>query len=1246
MAKRTRFHLFITLAALALSIALGNLGKDRFMFDKYARQISDHLSQQEKFALDWLAVERLALLEIASGNFLDPDTKQQIWERSDFATQEFTLFLHRGDSIIFWNNNKALPAREELAQLRTAPERSIQHLPTGSFYALRQPFEGVQMTLLIPIRFENFTTGHRVFPANPSISGKMLVVSEAGDFPIIVNGQAIGSLSNSDKINFVGWQWATFLVGLVFIFLFFNLVNKFSMWAAERFGSTLGSAALLLPLALFLGAVHFFQVPEHFSGMGLFSKNFITSSLGDSLGVWLLNILVLLWLMVFFHREFSAKDWGMLPTPIRVSLAVVFNLALMMSVVMTIRLFKELMYNSAIVFDFDNILNLNRYSLVALLGIILILAGLFLFSHRMMLTIFKIDLSRYQRMLSAVISGGIIFVACRLFWEESLEVYATGIVGFALVYVVAFDFFIEGDDPGFDWIVSWLFIFSFFAAMLLYWYNQRNDYKNRLKCAIALTEARDTLAEAKIDSFEVRLAQDSFFDKTIRPIFFDKGKAELQNFITRRTTEDPYIFQHYAPSIYIFDKDQNPVLGDQGLDYNAVVEQNWNLGKPLRENLNIKWKEDSSGSVIYMLHRPAFRRNQKAYPVDAYIFFRHDYPELTKVYSSLFYQQPFKNLPQLNRFDYAVYRNGRELIRVGSINHLISEEKTPFPPPNIAQEIPSPKNIRTDVIFTNENGMTAIVGRHIGGRGKYFYLFSSLFTLLSLFMMALGGINSKVQILPEYYKFYISTKGSLAKRIQIWTVALIVATFFAIGICSYWHFRSQSEDSEFEQMDYRSAAMANHLDKVIAPLAPGSDTLKKVLPEVISPIASSFSTDVNLYDRSGNLIYTTQSKLQQAGILSQKINAAPFLSLNAAQGGSVIAEEQVGIYKFQARYSALLNKDKQLLGFISVPYYLNEGATISSEVSDFLGILATIYVFLLFVASSVAFNVAKTIISPIREITQEIVNLRKVEETKPLEYHGDGQDELSELIGEYNEMVVRLLQSQQQLVKFERDAAWRTMASQVAHDIKNGLSPMRLTAQQLERVSGSNDLEKIKDYLKTAIARLIKQIDALAYIASEFSMLSKLEIGRKQEISFNAMVDAVFGMYSHSKEIDFQISMPDEEIFIQADEGHLMRVPNNLAINAVQAIPSDRRGIIRVAMYLDAEGRNVVLKVQDNGGGIPEEVIPRLFEPNFTTKTTGSGLGLAISKRIVEAHDGTIYFETKQDVGTSFFVVLPVSRVS
>ncbi len=228
-----------------------------------------------------------------------------------------------------------------------------------------------------------------------------------------------------------------------------------------------------------------------------------------------------------------------------------------------------------------------------------------------------------------------------------------------------------------------------------------------------------------------------------------------------------------------------------------------------------------------------------------------------------------------------------------------------------------------------------------------------------------------------------------------------------------------------------------------------------------------------------------------------------------------------------------------------------------------------------------------------------------------------------------------------QLVRLEREGAWREMAKQIAHDIKNPLTTMKLSMQQLERVSSNP--EQAAAYLRKVITRLIEQIDSLAQIASEFSMFANLDIRNKSSMVINEVVESVHDLFSEQNNVALELVLPKELYHILGDKNHLIRVFNNLVINAIQSIPSDRQGHVKVSLVRD--GNMTVVQISDNGGGIPPEIGERVFEPNFTTKTSGSGLGLAICKKIIEAHDGNIRFETRENEGTDFFVEIPVTAI-
>jgi signal transduction histidine kinase len=711
---------------------------------------------------------------------------------------------------------------------------------------------------------------------------------------------------------------------------------------------------------------------------------------------------------------------------------------------------------------------------------------------------------------------------------------------------------------------------------------------------------------------------------------------ELRDYFNRFAYAENYLFQHYRLHVYAFDRENQPILMGQTLGYEQVVLGNWATAKPLPNTPQIRFGHDPEGNARYLAQIQVNRMGDASQPASLYLFFDLKHPAPARTFSQLFFDSPLKNLTQLPRYDFSIAKNGRLTVDQGLVNMTSLGAQLA---PGAVAEFES--HSRVDALAKSADGQTiAAVGHKTGGGVKQLYLFSFLFTLAALCLLLLAAANTWLGFLPAAYDFRLTSRGSLAHRIHFWNIGLLAVSFVVIGYLTFQHFTRSAREAEQQDFNYRATALLSNLKNLSLQSSISADSLRRALPSSLATMSASLGMDAQFYDPSGHLLFTTQDELVQLGVLPAKMNPAALRFLqNNPQSERVEAEQSAGAAYF-TQYRMLQTGAGQPLGFLAVPYPADTGK-IGTEVSDFIGMLASLYVFLLLVAFAITFILARSITRPVSMLSEKVQVLRLEDKNEPLAYSGDSDDEISQLIGQYNHMVEKLEASKAQLVKLEREGAWREMARQVAHDIKNPLTTMKLSMQQLERVSGNP--EQAAAYLRKAITRLIEQIDSLAQIASEFSMFANLDIKQKNDVVINEVVESVHDLFSEQKHVDLSLSLPDVRFHILGDKNHLIRVFNNLVINAIQAIPSDRRGQIRVS--LSRQGNLSVIQISDNGGGIPPEIRDRVFEPNFTTKTSGSGLGLAICKKIIEAHDGTIRFETRDNEGTDFFVEVPVVAV-
>ena len=235
-------------------------------------------------------------------------------------------------------------------------------------------------------------------------------------------------------------------------------------------------------------------------------------------------------------------------------------------------------------------------------------------------------------------------------------------------------------------------------------------------------------------------------------------------------------------------------------------------------------------------------------------------------------------------------------------------------------------------------------------------------------------------------------------------------------------------------------------------------------------------------------------------------------------------------------------------------------------------------------------------------------------------------------------MIKELEKNALELARTQKETAWREMAKQVAHEIKNPLTPMKLNIQLLQRAVQS-DPEGASTMVAKVSKALIEQIDALSTIASEFSNFAKMPVAKNEEVNLNQLVQNVTELFS-GQDTHIQLSMCQEECTVFADKDQIIRVLNNVMKNAIQSIPDERDGSIQIQLIKESNMAKIAVK--DNGIGIPENQFDEIFIPNFTTKSSGTGIGLAMSKNIVEMAKGTIYFDSKVDSGTTFYIELPI----
>lgn len=478
---------------------------------------------------------------------------------------------------------------------------------------------------------------------------------------------------------------------------------------------------------------------------------------------------------------------------------------------------------------------------------------------------------------------------------------------------------------------------------------------------------------------------------------------------------------------------------------------------------------------------------------------------------------------------------------------------------------------------------------------------------------------------------------SLLTRMQMWFVIPLLFSSLILGSISVYYFYFQYRNNQMAELGRKADSVQQSLQARVGMADRLSDVPKEELRMFLYEISNLFRLDVVLYDTSGVLCSSSLSSSDMVGdsrvgrlLMSPRAHFARqshYYQIENKQDADCVAY-----------YVRAYNRKNVHLGYLSL-ISSTTATQMKSEMMNNIVIVVDLYLVIMLLSIFVIWLINKKVTKPIVTLSESFDKIKLTGKNVKIDY--DHDDEIGRLVSQYNKMVDELMVSAEKLARSEREFAWREMARRIAHEIKNPLTPMKLSVQMTMR-KRELDPEGFDEYFKKTSSVLIEQIDNLSRIASEFSNFAKTTQGTMERIDLVAKLASAVSLFENNMEgVTFELELNGyEHASIMADGKQLLQVFNNLFRNAIQAIPSDRKGEIRVAYK--QEGGMALIEIRDNGCGIPDEIKDNLFLPNFTTKTSGMGLGLAIVKNIVNSSNGVIWFESELNEGTTFFLKFPL----
>ena len=477
-------------------------------------------------------------------------------------------------------------------------------------------------------------------------------------------------------------------------------------------------------------------------------------------------------------------------------------------------------------------------------------------------------------------------------------------------------------------------------------------------------------------------------------------------------------------------------------------------------------------------------------------------------------------------------------------------------------------------------------------------------------------------------------KGYSLRNKVFWGFLLIcLLSIASSSTLSYFILRNNAVAQSRTDLQKKSEALMSALDYSVSHSQVQTNDLPQILANDIFEIADINNQDIIIYDLKGKFLISNKD----INLISQK--EIPIEVINRVLKSDTRVDFQTYDKKIGANvsssYMILKNNMLEPIGIVFFPFYHNDGAYFS-VFNKYVNYIIIVNLFIIAIAVWLSWIISNNLTRAVTKFSDKINQITLVEnDPKPIKYYHN--DELNQLVKAYNKMILQIQEQKQRLSFKEKEEAWREMAKQVAHEVKNPLTPMKLTIQNFERKFDPADPD-IRDKVKHLSRTLVDQIDLVATVASAFSQFAQLPEKNNEIFDLNKEIKNIINVFSDEK-IYFHSNR--DIIMIEMDKIYLSRIITNLVANSRQAKHDDRDNIIN----LDVEQRQkrVIITVDDNGTGIPEELYDRIFEPNFTSKTSGTGLGLTMVRKMVEDYKGEISVKSELGKGSTFTISLPTN---
>jgi two-component system, NtrC family, nitrogen regulation sensor histidine kinase NtrY len=1131
------------------------------------------------------------------------------------------FLIYRKGKLLYWSD-RSIAFRENLP-VGYEENSKIVHFPNGYYLTRTLATDSLSIIGLILVKsdyphenqflvndfYEDLKLPETFELVKPGSASAIPIRNIDGEnvFDILPRGELLCSKS---QLIIPG---LLYLAGIIFLLLFFRrLISQMNPSHGIRLLLTASLLFIIYWIHILFRFPKVFYHLEYFSP-AQFAYSFWLPSLGD---FFILSLLFFYFMMNLYRDLRIVHIERGLEVPRRYISA---GLIIMMSIFYLLVDFfiRKLIYNSSFSFTLNQINEIKLQTALGIASMMLLLFGLVLVTIRI------IDETR--KFLStrdtAVILLLIIFTVGAVYWILTNVFFPQPLILFAVISIITATFSPSDSRKfGMSYLIVFISIITLFSLEVIYRITVQKEREVQKLLAVTLVAEHDPAAEV----FLAEIQQQINVDPNI-PGYLMQPYENLEEYL--ELTYFSGYFRQYDLQITICSGSDSLIIQPQNTMvpcfpfFDRMIEKE---GNPL-PGTSFYYMDNMNGRISYFgkIHYPLTSDS-----IGISIFMELNSKILSEGigFPELLIDKSMRKPSSFNRFEYAKYYGGELVDRHGDYQYNYYIYSYDFDDNEFTY---SSWDGYEHLIYGTRQDNYIIVSRSLYTFVDYLISFPYLFVFYFAF-----SLLTLLFIRPSFRR--IRYRIDLKVRIQVAIISIVFVSLLLVALGTIFYnikeYRSRLQEDLNGKMNFISVEIDMRLEN----LESITPDMEEWFTRELVKLSNIFTTDINIYGIDGSLIVSSRPELFSKGLVSRKISSQAYYELFENFQINYFQPEKIGKLSYLSAYSPIINNNGEYLGFINLPYFTHQDKY-SQEISTFIVAFINLYVLLFLASVFVALFIANQITRPLVAIRE---NLRKIElgkRNEPINYRKD--DEIGKLVKEYNKKVDELAVSAELLARSERESAWREMAKQIAHEIKNPLTPMKLSIQHLQRFKAEG--EEYRETVNRISQTLIHQIETLSEIATEFSNFAKIPTARKQEFSLAGQIRKVIELYENDDRITLLFDDGgNSNLKVFADREQLSRALINLIKNGIQAIPKDRAG--KIEIRLKRRDHFVVISLSDNGSGIPEELQEKMFSPNFTTKTSGMGLGLAIVKSIVENFSGRIWFETGTDEGTTFYIEIPV----